>query len=57
MAEDKRVDMALDGYTVKADAQGRGPRQIKERPTPPAPIASKAATTSVGPSEKKSTEK
>jgi len=39
--------MAMDGYTkliVRADALGRPERQIKERPAPPAPIASRAET-------------
>ena len=55
MAED-RSWRTLDGYTVRADAQGKGPRQIKERPAPPAPIVSKQTTAAEVPSEKKSTD-
>jgi hypothetical protein len=57
MVEDKGRRMALDGYTVRADAQGKGPRQIKERPAPPAPIMQKPTTTAAASSEKKSTDK
>jgi len=49
--------MAFDGYTVRADAQDSGPRQIKERPAPPAPIMSKPTTTTAASSEKKSIDK
>jgi len=49
--------MAFDGYTVRADAQGKGPRRIQERPAPPAPIVSKPATTAAASSDKKSTDK
>ncbi len=56
MVEDKGRHVAFDGYTVRADAQGRGPRQIKERPAPPAPIMSKPTTTAATSSEEKSTD-
>ena len=56
MVEDKGQGIAFDGYTARADALSRAPRQIKERPAPPAPIVSKLITTA-SPAEKSTDKK